>query len=160
MFLHETHLQDKDNIKLKRGWVRQVFATSYSSFIRGIAILVSKKLAFQCLNCVKNDHGRYIIVKGTLLGKEVTFMNLYCPPGYSPSFLASSFATFAGLASADMGGDFNCHIDPVLDKWPSSSSPPSSQARMLPLLCSDYSFCDVWRQRHPTDLGFTFFSLP
>lgn len=82
MFLHETHLQDKDNIKLKRGWVGQVFATSYSSFIRGVAILVSKKLAFQCLNCVKNDHGRYIIVKGTLLGKEVTFMNLYCPPGY------------------------------------------------------------------------------
>uniref|UniRef100_A0A3Q4IBF7 Uncharacterized protein n=1 Tax=Neolamprologus brichardi TaxID=32507 RepID=A0A3Q4IBF7_NEOBR len=71
-----THLQDKDNIKLKRGWVGQVFATSYSSFIRGVAILVSKKLAFQCLNCVKNDHGRYIIVKGTLLGKEVTFMNL------------------------------------------------------------------------------------
>lgn len=160
MFLHETHLQDKDNIKLKRGWVGQVFATSYSSFIRGVAILVSKKLAFQCLNCVKNDHGRYIIVKGTLLGKEVTFMNLYCPPGYSPSFLASSFATpahvlhlqtWAGTLTVTL---ILCWISGRL------AAPPSSQARMLPLLCSDYSFCDVWRQRHPTDLGFTFFSLP
>lgn len=40
-FLQESHLEDKDNIKLKRGWVGQVFATSYSSFSRGVAILVS-----------------------------------------------------------------------------------------------------------------------
>lgn len=130
MFLQESHLEDKDNIKLKRGWVGQVFATSYSSFSRGVAILVSKKLAFHCLNSVKDDHGRYVIIKGTLLGKEVTFINLYCPPGSSPSFLASTCATFADLASEDsfVGGDFNCHIDPLLDKRP-SSSPPTSQAQ-------------------------------
>lgn len=72
----------------------------------------------------------------------MTFINLYCPPGYSPSFLASTFAMFADFASADsfVGGDFNCHIDPFLDKRP-SSSPPSSQARMLTSLSSDFGFC-------------------
>lgn len=94
-FLQETHLEDKDNVKLQRSWVGQVFATSYSSFSRGVAILISKKLAFRSLDCIKDNQGRYVIVKGILSGKEVTFMNQYCPPTYSPDFL-QGFRVFYG----------------------------------------------------------------
>ncbi len=83
-FLQETHLEDKDNVKLQRNWVGQVFATSYSSFSRGVAILVSKNIAFRSHRCVKDNLGCYVTVKGVLSGKDVTFMNVYCPPGYSP----------------------------------------------------------------------------
>lgn len=93
-FLQETHLEDKDTAKLQRGWVGHVFATSYSFFSRGVAILISKKLVFRILDCVKDCQGRYIIVKRILAGKEVKFMNLYCPPPYSPDFLSKALAVF------------------------------------------------------------------
>lgn len=161
-FLQETHLEDRDNVRLRRGWVGQVFATTYSSYSRGVAILVSKRLAFRCLNCVKDSQGRFVIVKGILLGKEVTFMNLYCPPGHSPDFLSKAFAQFAELASEDsfVGGDFNCHLNPSLDKFPPSTSPLSRQARILTSLCHDIGYLDVWRELHPSGSEFTFFSAP
>lgn len=56
--------------------VGHVFAT----FSRGVALLISKKLAFRPLNYIKDNQGRYIIIKEILTGKEVTFMNLYSPP--------------------------------------------------------------------------------
>lgn len=160
-FLQETHLENKDNAKLQRSWVGQVFATSYSSFSRGVAILISKKLAFRSLDCVKDSQGRYVIVKGILVGKEVTFMNLYCPSGYSPDFLSKAFSVFMDQASGDsFVGDFNCHLYPSLDKFPSDFSPPSKQARVLSNICHDIEYSDVWRQLHPTDSEFTFFSAP
>ena len=67
--LQETHLEDKDLVRLQRNWVGQFFATSYSSFSRGVAILISISIAFKSLNCVKDSHGHYVIVKGILSGK-------------------------------------------------------------------------------------------
>ena len=59
-----------------------------------------------------------------------------------------------------VGGDFNCHLNPSLDKLPSDISPPSKRARVLTNICVDIEYCDVWRQLHPTDSEFTFFSAP
>lgn len=109
-FLQQTHLEDKDNAKLQRSWVEHVFATSYSSFSRGVAILISKKLAFRSLDCVKGSQDQYIIGKGILAGKEVTFMNLYCPPAYSPGFLSKAFAVFMERALLFCGRRF--HLSP------------------------------------------------
>lgn len=159
-FLQETHLEDMDNAKLQSSWVGQIFATSYSSFSRGVAILISKNLAFMSLECVKDNQGRYVIVKGVLAGKELTFMNIYCPPAYSPYFLSKTFAMFINHASGDsfLGGDFNCHLNPSLDKCLFDTSPPSKQAKVLSNFCSDIDYLDAWRQLHPMDSGFTFFS--
>lgn len=98
-FLQETHFEDKDNTKLQRNWVGQVFATSYSSLSRGEAILMSKNLAFLSLECIKDNQGLYVIVKGILAGKKVIFLNLYCPLSCSPDFLSKTFAVFMNHAS-------------------------------------------------------------
>ena len=142
-------MEDKNHVRLQRNWMGQVCATSYSSFSRGVAILISKNIAFRSLNCVKNSHGCYVIVKGILSGKEVTFMNLYCLPGYSHGFLSKAFAEFTELASGDsfVGGDLNCHLNPSLDTLPPGSSHPSRQARVLTSICQDIGYSDVWRAK-------------
>lgn len=59
-----------------------LFCPSYSSFSQGVEIPISKNLAFRSLDCIKDNQGRYIIVKGILSLKKVAFMYLYCPsPG-------------------------------------------------------------------------------
>lgn len=153
-------MEDKDNAKLQRNWVGQVFATTCFSFSRGVAILVNKNLVFRSLNCVKDSQGRYVIVKGVLSRKAVTLTNLYCPPGYSLDFLSKAFAEFAKLASKNsfVGGDFNCYLNP-LDKCPPGISPPSKQARVLTSICRGIGYSDVWREFPPTDSVY-FFSAP
>ena len=158
-FLQKTHLDDKNNAKLQRSWVGQVFATSYS-FFSSVAILIIKELAFRFLDCFKDSQGRYVIVKGILAGKEVTIMNLYCTPAYSPDFLFKAFAVFIEWASGDsfVDRDFCCHLNPSLYKLPPDISPPYKQARVLTNIWHDIEYSDVWRQLHPTDSEFTFFS--
>ena len=43
----------------------------------GVAILVSKNLSFGSLHCVKDRQGICVVVRGVLLGKAVTFMDIY-----------------------------------------------------------------------------------
>ena len=52
-------------------------------------------------------------------------MNLYCPPDYSPDFLSKAFAVFMEQVSGDsfVRGDFNCRLNPLLDKRPSDTVP-------------------------------------
>lgn len=102
-----------------------------------MAILVSKKLIFKPLNCVKDKQGRYVIVKGVISGNAVTFMNIYCPPGCYPDFLSKAFAEFSELASENsfVGGDFNCHLNPSFDRLPPGTPPPSKHARVLTSIC-------------------------
>lgn len=58
-------------------------------------------------------------------------MNLYCPSAYSPDFLSKTFADFMNHASGDsfVGEDFNCHLNPSLDKRPSDMSLPSKAGK-------------------------------
>uniref|UniRef100_A0A3Q3EHW0 L1 transposable element RRM domain-containing protein n=1 Tax=Labrus bergylta TaxID=56723 RepID=A0A3Q3EHW0_9LABR len=44
--LQETHLSDAEHIKLRRGWVGQVFYTSHNSKSRGVAIILHRSLPF------------------------------------------------------------------------------------------------------------------
>ncbi|XP_069779157.1 uncharacterized protein [Narcine bancroftii] len=50
----ESHLTDKEHLKLKREWVGQVFYSSFNSKAKGVAILVHKNLQFQLQNEEKN----------------------------------------------------------------------------------------------------------
>lgn len=161
-FLQETHLENKDFSKLCKGWVGQIFGTSYSSYARGVAILIHKKIPFTASDCVKDPSGRFVRVSGTLYGQNVSLLNLYCPPGYSPDFLSNVISDFVNLTSDHLivAGDFNCILDPSMDRLPVHNLTISKQAKRLLSLCQDIDYSDVWRCLHPLNTEFTFFSHP
>lgn len=59
-----------------------------------------------------------------------------------------------------MGGDFNCILNPLIDRLPHKALPLSSQAKSLNSICEDLGFVDVWRTIHPLDKEYTFFLHP
>lgn len=136
--------------------------TSYASNSRGAAILISKNVAFRSTNVLKDREGTYVILRGILFGKSVTFMNVYCPPGYSTDFLTKSFAEFEELTSnySYVAGDFNCHINLLLDRLPPADGPPGRHAKALISICKDIDVVDVWRTFNPSSIEFTLFSNP
>lgn len=69
VFLQETHLTQREHVKLKRKGYNQIFASSYKKgHRRGVAILVSGKISFEKLYEINDKEGRFILVRGRLEG--------------------------------------------------------------------------------------------
>lgn len=151
--LQETHLDDKEHLKLQQGGFGQVFFSSFTSRSRGVAILVKKNLPLKVLNCVKDKFGRFVIINGTLQGQNISIMNIYFPPAHPPDFLTKAFLDFSELNSdtAVVGGDFNCLLNPLIDKFLSGIASLSPQAKSLKAICDDLGYADVWRAFHPSN---------
>lgn len=146
-FLQETHLKDAEHIKLKREWVGQVFFSSFASNSQGVCILIHKSLPFKAETCIQDVGGRYIIVKGVLFGKSITLMNIYYPPNHPTELITKAVTEFAKVECER--GDFNCLLDPQMDKSSSENGPsPKELGQCL----------DVWRTTHPGEKDFTFYS--
>lgn len=48
-----------------------------------------------------------------------------------------------------VGGDFNCHLNPLLDRLLAETVAPSKRARALAATCDEFGFVDIWRTVHP-----------
>lgn len=59
LFLHETHLLGNKILSLCRAWVWQAFLATYSSYARGVAILLKKSLPYKVIS-VSIDPGGVI----------------------------------------------------------------------------------------------------
>lgn len=159
-FLQETHLKDAEHVKLKREWVGQVFFSSFTSNSRGVCILIHKSLPFKAETCIQDVGGRYIIVKGVLFGKSTTLMNIYYPPNHPTELITKAVTEFAEVECerAVIGGDFNCLLDPQMDKSSSETRLLTKRARAMLELCEEMGYLDVWRTTHQGEKDFTFYS--
>lgn len=101
-----------------------------------------------------------IIIKGLPYGKYISILNVYAPPNHPTDFVTKAFLEFAELETecCIVGGDFNCHLNPLMDRMPADPRVPSKRARALIDTCEEFVFIDVWRTVHPTSKEFTFFS--
>ena len=60
-----------------KGW-KKVFHTNGNKKKAGEAVLISDKIYFKTKTVTK-DKGHYIIIKGSIQEKDVTFINIYAP---------------------------------------------------------------------------------
>uniref|UniRef100_A0A8C5EMP2 Endonuclease/exonuclease/phosphatase domain-containing protein n=1 Tax=Gouania willdenowi TaxID=441366 RepID=A0A8C5EMP2_GOUWI len=125
-----------------------------------LTILIKKNVPFILADCIKDTGGRYVIVRGILYGEGVAFMSLYCPPGQPGGYVVSAFTKLVNfnIRNLVVGGDFNCHLNPLMDKSPAGKQHLLPQAKLISKLCEELAFVDVWRAQHLTDKEFTFFS--
>lgn len=79
VFLQESHLRIRDHHRLHCPWVGQVFHSNFNSKVRGVAILINKKVQFSSADVIADRNGRYLIVAGTLWQKKVLLANIYAP---------------------------------------------------------------------------------
>lgn len=101
-----------------------------------MAILIQRNLPFKLLDGTKDTAGCYVIVRGVLYGEEIAIMNIYNPPGYPSDFLTTSFSKVIDLniRNTFIGGDFNCHLNPIMDKSPPGKSSLSPQVKIVSAL--------------------------
>lgn len=74
-FLQECHLSLKETEKLCRGWIGQVFCNPGTSKSKGVIILVDKHIHLKCLNQIKDNSGRILIVVAEIQGRVLIYMH-------------------------------------------------------------------------------------
>ncbi|XDV45294.1 hypothetical protein PO909_013414 [Leuciscus waleckii] len=160
--LQETHLDKQEHLKLKQGGYNQVYFSSFSSKSRGVAVLISKNIPLNVVKLIEDDRGRFVIINGTLFGSSISLFNIYFPPGHPSDFLIKTFADFYDLRSDYMivAGDFNCMLNPLIDRFPHKIATPSKLAKQINGICEDLELTDVWRALHPSGKEYSFFSPP
>ena len=86
-FLQETHLSKTEHEKLKRfGFRKSYFSSHTNTRQRGVAILISNSIDFECREEIRDKEGRYIIIKGSIDQNTITLVNVYAPPESDQSF--------------------------------------------------------------------------
>ena len=84
--LKETHFRAKDTRVLKvRGW-RKILHANRNEKKAGVAILISDKTDFKTKAIKKDKEGHYIIIKGSIQGEDITFVNIYAPNIGAPKY--------------------------------------------------------------------------
>lgn len=161
MYLQETHLRNNEYDKLKKNWIGQVFHSDYGDRSRGAAILIRRGLPFTPVNIIPDNKGRFIIVTGKLYGNLVALVNLYGPNWDNPQFFSSLIGKLPDPNShlLILGGDFNCILQPALDKSnPKQNKNVSKSGALLMSFMQSYKLYDPWRHTNPSARQFSFFS--
>lgn len=93
-----------------------MYAT-YNNYARGVLVLIHKTIPFQNSNIIRDPSGRYVIIQGTIFSLSLNLVSVYGPNEDNPKFFEDLFLTLSTLqGSFIIGGDFNCTLNPLLDR--------------------------------------------
>lgn len=160
MFLQETHIIATEQRRLRASWISQVYQSPFTSKARGVAILFRKNVQFQLASATTDPNGRYIMINGCINSFPVTFLNIYGPNTDDPNYFRKVFDLIPDLGTTNliMGGDFNCYLDPYLDRLSSRSPATITSVQTLNNLIKSSNMVDIWRLQHPTDKDYSYYS--
>lgn len=157
--LQETHLSDKEHMKLRREWVDRNIAPHIKAGER-VVILFNKSVYFCHEKTFSDKEGRFLMVIGYVGGIKMTFVNVYAPNEDCPIFFKNIASLIADKAKGIIliGGDFNCVLRASIDRLPADFGPRTRKSLILRALMDELGLIDVWRRLHPKEKDFTFFS--
>lgn len=159
-FLQETHLRPSEHKRIHRRWVGHLFHSKFSCRSRGVAVLINKNVQFTPGSVQSDMAGRYIIVTGHLYQTPVVLVNIYAPNWDDSRFIGKIISLLPDLNShyLIMGGDFNCAMDPDLDRSSKKQISHSSLRQALNSFLVSHGHSDVWRFFNPNSRQYSFFS--
>lgn len=108
-FLQETHMLNRETSRLKKGWVGDVFHSTFNSKARGAAILICRGVPFTADRSIPDPQGRYMMFSVRLQGIPVLFVCVYGLNWNNNLFISRLFMSIPDLEGhyIIMGGDLN-----------------------------------------------------
>ena len=131
--MQETHLKEIDSVRLKKSWVRKIYLSTFSSKSSGVAILLHRDIPFVHVKTIFDSTGRFIAVMGHIFDVKVTLANVYAPNWNDESCFKQVFSMLTDLSMYDLilGGDFNCWMNPSLDRSSPTSAAQSKSNKVI-----------------------------
>ena len=127
-----------------------------------MAILIRNNFDCTVEESIVDSNGRFIILKVLLSGEPALLVNIYAPNRDSElvTFYRSLLQTIVKnnldeIEDIIVGGDFDCPLNPVIDKRGGSMIPRQSVINVIEQLRSELDLHDIWRVKNPTIRNFT-----
>ena len=104
--------------------------------------------------------GRYVLIQGTLDGKDLTILNSYGPNIDDREFYPKMQYLLAAEISSTLIwlGDYNCVLDGQADRDPPKLDTKPCMTKSLGEAIQNLALCDIWRIQHPGNKDYTCYS--
>lgn len=130
--------------------------SSYNNYARGVAILIHKSVPFHIIQTIQDPTGRYVIVQGNIMSCKINLIKIYGPNEDTPSFFEKLLVTVSTLEGLYIfGGDFNCILDPVMDRLTGTDTSHVQTRKKLTEFIKDLRLVDIWRKQNPNKKEFS-----
>ena len=134
-----------------------MFCSHGANNVRGVAILIRNNFDCTVEESIVDSNGRFIILKAFISGDPTLLVNIYAPNWDNELviFNRSLLQTIATnnldeIENIIVGGDFNCPLNPVVDKRGGSLIPRQSVISTIEQLQSELDLHDIWQIKNPT----------
>lgn len=161
-FLKEIHLRVQSKSTVARGWGEHQYFAGYSSYARGVAVFIHKRVPFREEEVYRDPEGRFVMVKGCMLEHTVLFVNIYAPNIDDSEFFNTVYSHMLRLEadSIYLGGDLNLLLDPEMDSTThGATNKPHARQAMLDII-TQFDLIDAWRHQYARKAGYTHYSAP
>ena len=154
IFLQETHSTPEIEKLWIRDWGAPIFFSHGTSASAGVAILLPRNINPDLVKMKRQEDGRKMLIELASFEEKIFLLNVYAPTSNCHKAqsefidgLVSDMEQYAD--SLIIGGDFNIHLNPELDKFHNSSQQTFSSTRLNTII-NDFDFIDIWRLKNPT----------
>lgn len=107
-------------------------------------MLVHKSIPLRIQKTVLDPAGRFIIIQGSLLNRDLILVNLYGPNNDDPNFHNNLFLSISSLhGDIIIGGDFNCALDSKLDRSSGSDISHPRSRKIIPQLMLNLNLKEI-----------------
>ena len=131
-----------------------MFLSHGTNHSKGAAILVSSKLDFEAKSVIYNPDGRYVLIDAMIQDSPFLLLNIYAPNDTSEqcTFFWNILEVldehnFDSSSQFIIGGDFNVHLNAVLDNS-GGKIEKNASVRTVEELKFSYDLIDIWRIRN------------
>ena len=160
-FLKETYSSREIENQWKFQWLGKMLFSHGTTHSKGVLILFSSDLQIDVKNVQGDSEGRYIFVEALVQDTPFLFVNLYAPTErceQCPFFdrLAEALENMNADPNSQIiiGGDFNTHLDPILDNLGGRIESKPSVKKINEIMTA-MDLIDIWRIRNPEKKQYT-----
>ena len=161
IFLQETYSTPEIITNWKFNWRGEMIYSHGSNHSRGVLVLIHQQFQFELKNSIIDDKGRFILLEVLVQESPFLLLNLYAPTKLSDQSVffheilsVLQTANFNSECRIIMGGDFNVHLDAVLDNSGGKSEIKPTVKNIKDIMLTN-KIIDVWRLRNPQTKLFT-----
>ena len=139
-----------------RGW-KKIFHANGNQKKAGVAILISDKIDFKIKIITRDKEGHYIIIKGSIQGKDITIVSIFAPNIEAPQYIRQMLITIKGDIHSNtiIVGDFNTLLPPM-DR--SSKMKINKETQALNDTLNKMDLINIYSTFHTKTTEDTFFS--
>ena len=146
----------------KKEWGSLISFSHGTSNARGVAVLFESKLDIVIMQELSDCKGRLLVLNVKIKDKSYGLVNVYGPNKdseavrfYQNLSLTLQQMELDGDDNFIIGGDFNCPLDPTMDKKGGILIPGQHVINSIENIQNEFSLHDIWRVKNPNTRSFT-----